>query len=617
MRVKRCVALGKKVKMTIFDVLGLFCGLALFLYGMDAMGDALKKSAGRKLKIILGNLTSNKFKGFLLGLGVTAIIQSSSATTVMVVGFVTSGTMLLSQAVGVILGANVGTAVTAWLTALNSIPGGKESTSFLNFLKPDAWMPILAVIGIGLIMFAKTGKKKDIGAILMGFAVLMVGMTLMSDAVSGLKNDEGFRNLLTMFKNPILGILAGTALTAIVQSSSASVGILQALAIGTGSISFAAAMPIIMGQNIGTCVTAIISSLGANKNGKRAACVHLYFNVIGVILWMGLYGIIGLIIPFDLFGWMSGHMIDAWGIAGIHTIFKLFSVLALFPFTNGLVKLANLTVRGDDKKGDEYTAMLDERLLSTPTVAIERCRQVTFRMAELSADSLKKAMAIVESYDPKIAQEIRVLEDKVDIYEDVLGSYLVKLSARDMTEEESHEVSKLLHMIGDFERISDYSVNISDSAEEIKDKNISFSVNAQKELATIYEAVTEALDITNDAFVNNNFEKAYFVEPLEDVIGKIKETIKHNHVIRLQRNECSIELGFILSDILTTLERAAAHCSNVAGCLIEISHNSLEMHNFTQTQKTGEIYESKVKEYSKKYTVAAKKGDTSKPAAAN
>ncbi len=591
-------------------ILGLLLGLTLFLYGMDVMGDSLKKSAGNKLKVILGNLTSNKFKGFLLGLGVTSIIQSSSATTVMVVGFVTSGTMTLTQAVGVILGANVGTAVTAWLTALNSIGAGDSGISTVaSYLKPDFWMPFLAIAGIALIMFAKTSKQKDIGAILMGFAVLMTGMTLMSDAVSGLKDMPWFKEMLVMFSNPILGILVGTGLTALVQSSSASVGILQALAVGTGTISFATAMPIIMGQNIGTCVTALISAAGANKSGKRAAFVHLYFNIIGVTIWMSLYGIVGLILPalgFDLFAWMSSNMVNAWSIAAIHTVFKIFSVAALMPFTKLLVKLANLTVHGEDKKGDEFTAMLDDRLLDTPTVAIDRCRQVTFKMAELSAESLKKAMSLVGSYDSKKAQKVIALEDKVDIYEDVIGSYLVKLSARDMTEADSNEVSKLLHMIGDFERISDYSVNIVSSAEEINDKNISFSANAQKELATIYAAVTEALDITNDAFINGDFEKAYFIEPLEDVIGKLKETVKHNHVIRLQRNECSIELGFILSDILTTLERAAAHCSNVAGCLIEISHNSLEMHNFTQTQKAGQIYESKVKEYSGKYAVAAK-----------
>ena len=471
--------------MGITDVLSLLCGLALFLFGMGVMGDALKKSAGRKLKTILGNLTSNKFKGFLLGLGVTAIIQSSSATTVMVVGFVTSGTMLLSQAVGVIMGANVGTAVTAWLTALNSIPGGKDAMSWTTWLKPDSWMPILAVIGIGLIMFAKSGKKQDIGNILMGFAVLMIGMSLMSDAVGGLKNDEGFKSILTMFSNPLLGVLAGTLLTAIVQSSSASVGILQALS-STGAISVSAAMPIIMGQNIGTCVTAIISSVSANKSGKRAAFVHLYFNIIGVILWLGLYYLIGWIVSlvgtFDVFGWASGTMVDGWWIAGIHTVFKLFAVAIMFPFTKLLEKLACMTVRGDDKKGDEFTSMLDDRFLVTPSVAIDRARSVTCRMAEISVDAMEKALAIMNNYDSKVCQDIRDEEDKADIYEDVLGSYLVKLSSKDMNAADSHETTKLLHMIGDFERISDHSVNLVESAEEIKDKDIHFSETAVKSL---------------------------------------------------------------------------------------------------------------------------------------
>ena len=455
-------------------LLGLVCGLALFLYGMGVMGDALKKSAGRKLKVILGKLTSNKFKGFLLGLGVTAIIQSSSATTVMVVGFVTSGTMTLGQAVGVILGANVGTAVTAWLTALNSLSGASSKLEFLNVLKPDTWMPILAFFGIALIMFSKKRKMQDVGTILMGFAVLMVGMDLMSGAVKPLAGEQWFKDLLVMFENPILGVLAGTVLTALVQSSSASVGILQAIAVGTGSISYAAAMPIIMGQNIGTCVTAIISSVSANKNGKRAAFVHLYFNVIGVILWLGLYYLVGFILSatnvFELFTLADSNMINAFGIAGIHTVFKLFSVLVLFPFTKYLEKLAVATVRGEDKKGDEFTNMLDDRLMETPTVAIERSREVSCRMAEIAIDGLEKSIDMLTSYDSKQAQVIRDLEDKADIYEDVLGSYLVKLSSKDMSEIDSHEATKLLHMIGDLERISDHSVNIVDSAEEIRDK---------------------------------------------------------------------------------------------------------------------------------------------------
>ncbi len=594
--------------MDIFDILSLLCGLALFLYGMGVMGDALKKSAGRKLKTILGNLTSNKFKGFLLGLGVTAIIQSSSATTVMVVGFVTAGTMQLSQAIGVIMGANVGTAVTAWLTALNSIPGGSDAMAWANWLKPDSWMPILAVIGIGLIMFAKSGKKQDVGTILMGFAVLMIGMSLMSDAVSGLKNDDGFKSILTMFSNPILGVLAGTILTAIVQSSSASVGILQALS-STGAISFSAAMPIIMGQNIGTCVTAIISSVSANKSGKRAAFVHLYFNIIGVILWLGLYYLIGWIIGIigaaDVFGWASSTMVDGWWIAGIHTVFKLFSVLVLFPFTKLLEKLAYMTVRGDDKKGDEFTGMLDDRLLVTPTVAINSARTVTCRMAEISIDAMEKAIKILNNYDSKVCQEIREEEDKADIYEDVLGSYLVKLSSKDMSAVDSHETTKLLHMIGDFERISDHSVNLVESAEEIKDKDIHFSETAVKELNVLYGAVSEIMSITKEAFIENDLKKANSVEPLEQVVDYLKDQIKRNHTIRLQKSECSIELGFILADVLTDFERVADHCSNIAGCLIEMSrHESLDLHNYLhEVRASDKDYADLYKQYMKKYAL--------------
>ena len=484
--------------MSIFDVLTLICGLALFLYGMDVMGDALKKSAGRKLKTILGNLTSNKWKGFLLGLGVTAIIQSSSATTVMVVGFVNSGTMLLSQAIGVIMGANVGTAVTAWITGLNGLGGSAASAAeWLSWLKPSAWMPILALIGICLNMFAKRDKKKDVGNILMGFAILMVGMDMMSGAVSGLKSSSEFQQILLLFKNPLLGILAGTVLTAIVQSSSASVGILQALS-STGAITYSAAMPIIMGQNIGTCVTAMLSSISANKNGKRAALVHLYFNIIGVILWMGLYYLIGWILTstnvFGLFTWAEGTIIDMWGIAGIHTVFKIFSVALLMPVSNLLEKLAMATIKGTDTKGDSFTDMLDDRLLEAPAVAIERCYEVADQMAKLSSRAIRQAITLLGTYDEKVAQEVHDAEDKVDIYEDVLGSYLMKLSARSMTETDSQEVTKLLYMIGDFERISDHAVNIVDSADEIKDKGLQFSDKAIQELSVMYGAINEIIE---------------------------------------------------------------------------------------------------------------------------
>lgn len=596
--------------MGIFEILTLVCGLALFLYGMDVMGDGLKRSAGRKLKTILGNLTSSKFKGFLLGLGVTAIIQSSSATTVMVVGFVNSGTMMLSQAVGVILGANVGTAVTAWLTALNGIEGGADATAWLEWLKPDAWMPILALIGICLIMFGKKSRQKDLGSILMGFAVPMIGMATMSDAVSGLKSSEEFRSILTLFSNPILGILAGTVLTAIVQSSSASVGILQALSV-TGAITYGSAMPIIMGQNIGTCVTALISSFGANKNGKRAAFVHLYFNIIGVVLFVGLYYLLGWILKvagvIDIFDWAGSTTINMWGIALVHTVFKLFSVCVLFPFTKYLEKLAMVTVRGENKKGDEYTDLLDERLLVTPSVALQSCNKVAVQMADLSIRSLKDSLSLFDKFDAKLADKIRENEAKVDLYEDMLGSYLVKLSAHCTNEKDSVELTKLLHMIGDFERISDHSVNIVESAEELRDKDIQFSAQAAEDLAVMKAAVNEILTVTGESFAEGDCEKAFSIEPLEQVIDDLKAQIKLRHTIRLQKNMCSIEHGFVLSDILTNLERVADHCSNVGSCLIEMSrHESLDLHNYLN-EVTADNAEFKImyKGYRAKYCIEA------------
>ena len=594
--------------MGIFEILSLICGLALFLYGMDVMGDGLKRSAGRKLKTILGNLTSNKLKGFLLGLCVTAIIQSSSATTVMVVGFVNSGTMLLGQAIGVIMGANVGTAVTAWLTALNGIEGGADATAWLSYLKPDAWMPILALIGICFIMFAKRDKQKDMGSILMGFAVLMVGMSLMSDAVGGLKENAEFTQILTVFENPILGVLAGMILTAIVQSSSASIGILQALSV-TGAISYSLAIPIVLGQNIGTCVTAMLSSIGANKNGKRTAVAHLYFNVIGVAFWLSMYYLIGFILKttnvFDVFTLAEGTTINMWGIASVHTIFKLLAVLLFTPFTKLLEKLACATVKGDDKKGDEYTDMLDERLLETPSIAIERCKKVACHMAEISVEAFQKSLLLLDSYDEKLAREIQEGEDKADIYEDVLGSYLVKLSSKNMSEQDSVELTKLLHIIGDLERISDHAVNVVESAEEIKDKEIAFSEYAVKELATMKGAVSEILSMTYDVFASGNIEGAQNVEPLEQVIDYLRDQIKLRHTIRLQKNQCSIELGFILTDILTNLERVSDHCSNIASCLIEMSRNeALDLHNYlSEVHKGGEDYDRCYSTYMEKYSL--------------
>lgn len=590
------------------DVLGLICGLALFLFGMDLMGNALKRSAGKRLKRILGELTSNKLKGFLLGLGVTAIIQSSSATTVMVVGFVNSGTMLLSQAVGVIMGANVGTAVTAWITALNGISGGSGALAFLNYLKPDFWMPLLAIFGVILIMASKKQRTKDIATILLGFAVLMVGMTLMSDAVSSLKDNESFTRILTVFSNPILGVLAGTLLTVIVQSSSASIGILQALST-TGAISFSMAIPIILGQNIGTCVTAMISSLGANKNGKRAAFVHLYFNVFGVIIWLSLYYLIAWLLGvcgvFNVLGAAEAASINMWGIAIVHTVFKILNVITFAPFTKFLEKLACLTVRGDDKAGDEYTNMLDERLLDTPTVAIERSRAVASKMASLTAEALKDSVSLLDSYDKKAAEKVREAEERSDIYEDALASYLVKLSSRSMDEADSREVTMLLHMVSDLERIGDHAVNIVEAAEEMQDGDVRFSEAAKEQLSYLYRAVCEIVSITERAFCDADVEIALLVEPLEQVVDDLRDEIRRRHVSRLQKSECTLEHGFLLSEILTNLERVADHCSNIAGCLIEMTaHDSLDIHGYLRrVRASAPEFKESYASFSEKYSL--------------
>jgi phosphate:Na+ symporter len=580
----------------VLDILTLLCGLALFLYGMDVMGDSLKRSAGTKLKMILGKMTSSPIRGFLLGLGVTAVIQSSSATTVMVVGFVNSGTMTLLQSVGVIMGANVGTAVTAWITALSALGGNATDLSWLNWLKPDAWMPVLAVIGICLLMFSKRGRKKDIGSVLLGFAVLMVGMDLMSGAVKDY--GDTLKPIFTMFSNPILGVMAGLILTVIVQSSSASVGILQSLTL-TGAITYGAAIPIIMGQNIGTCVTALISSLGANKNGKRAAMIHLYFNIIGVVIWLLIYYIVNAV--FSLIP--SGDPINAWGVAAVHTIFKILSVLAIAPFYKQLEKLARVTVR--DKK-DESTIVnkLDERLFETPSIAAEQATKVTCEMAEVSISALKKSLALFNSYDVKAADAVRDLEDKADEFEDALGSYLVKLSGCDLNQQDAIQITKLLHIIGDLERISDHAVNIVESAEEMNDKKISFSQQASKEMKVMESALQEILDITYGSLINNDIKLAVEVEPIEEVIDEIRDQIKFNHVIRLQKSECTIEHGFVLSDLLNNFERVSDHCSNIAGCVIEISKlGNLDMHKYTTEVAESIEFKQKVAYYKQKYSL--------------
>ena len=585
--------------MTIFDVLQVVCGLALFLYGMSVMSDGLKKSAGSRLKSILGRMTSNPVKGFLLGVGITAVVQSSSATTVMIVGFVNSGTMTLAQSVSVIMGANVGAAATYWLTALSALGGGLGSLSTaVEWLKPSSWMPILAIVGAGIRMFSKRGKSRDIATILLGFSVLMVGMDLMSSGAGVLEENEGFREAMVLFENPLFGMLAGIVITAAVQSSAASVGILQSLAM-TGAISVGAAIPIILGQNIGTCITAMLSSIGAGKDAKRSAFIHLYFNVIGGIFYLALYWILSSLIEIPF---LSGA-IDAFGIAGVHTVFKFLYVALLAPFSQLLVRLAEATVR--DKGSDKATVnLLDERLMNTPAVAVNRATEVTGNMAQLAVEGLQKSMALIDAYDAKTAAEVREMEEKVDLYEDGIGTYLVKLSSFNTGVSDSHQITKLLHLIGDFERISDHSVNIVESAEEMAEKKIVFSAEANRELSVLRAAVSEILDLAYRSFLYNDLRTALEVEPLEQVVDDLREQIKRNHILRLQKSECTMEHGFVLSDLLTNFERVSDHCSNIAGCVLEIQHDELDMHRYLEQMKEGSPeFDRMYKEFSEKYAL--------------
>lgn len=589
--------------MDIFNLLSLLGGLAMFLYGMDLMGKALEKKAGGKLKNILATFTSNKFKGFLLGLAVTAVIQSSSATTVMVVGFVNSGLMTLGQAVGVIMGANLGTCVTSWILSLTGISGG--DIFWLQLLKPDSFTPVFAFVAIiMLVAFKNNSKKQDTATIFMGFAILMYGMEFMSSAVSGLKDVPEFTEILLFFSNPIMGVLVGLVLTAIIQSSSASVGILQALSI-TGRVSYATAIPIIMGQHIGTCITALISSFGANKNAKRAAVVHLLFNVIGTVLCIGIYLIVTAAVDLSE---VIESPVTPLSVAVIHTSTILLSILVEFPLSKYLEKLAGLIVRDDKNPKDEVFALLDERLLSTPSIAIERSRTVAVKMARVSAESIKDSFKLIFEYDEKLAQSVRDAEEKVDKYEDSLGTYLVKVSSKSMSEADSHEVSKLLHMIGDFERISDHAVNMVESAEEIHSKGLSFSPAAKNEIMAMMDAVSEIIGLSLEAFENNDLVKATQVEPLEQVVDSLKLQLKSAHVNRLRKNECTIEMGFVLSDLLTNLERVSDHCSNIAVCLIEIAHDSFDMHEYIQSLKEehGGQFKKTFEYYLEKYSIKEK-----------
>ena len=581
--------------MTIFDVLALIGGLCLFLFGMNVMGDGLERRAGNGLKALLGKLTNSKIRGFLTGIGVTAVIQSSSATTVMVVGFVNSKVMTLKQSIGVIMGANIGTTVTAWILSLGGI---SSDNIIIKLLKPTSFSPILALIGIAFTMFAKSSKKKDIGTILLGFATLMFGMDAMSSAVSGLADVPEFQNLFLMFKNPILGVLVGAVVTAVIQSSSASVGILQALS-ATGAISYAAAIPIIMGQNIGTCVTAMLSSFGTNKNAKRAALVHLSFNIIGTVIWLSVFSILSAILTPAILSESASYF----GIAVCHSVFNILCTALLLPASSLLEKLAYKLV--PETKAAEKTVELDERLLATPTIALAQCGRVASKMASVAVEGFMLSIKASDEYTDEIAEKIRAIEDETDHYEDILGTYLTKLSKSQVSDNDGATVSKLLKAIGDFERISDHAVNILESIEELREKEIEFSDSARAELNLLSRAVEEILDYTERAFVNDDAEIALEVEPLEEVVDNLKSALRNTHIVRLKGGECTVEAGFIWSDLLTNFERVSDHCSNIAVGVIDAQDNTMNAHEALRMIKQQDPhYEEKLQKYMDKYALS-------------
>ena len=579
----------------IFDALALIGGLCLFLFGMNVMGDGLERRAGNSLKALLGKLTDNKFKGFLTGMGVTAVIQSSSATTVMVVGFVNSKVMTLKQSIGIIMGANIGTTVTSWLLSLGGI---SSDNIIMKLLKPMSFTPILALIGIGFTMFSKSSKKKDIGTILLGFATLMFGMDAMSDAVKGLAGVPEFQNLFLAFSNPILGVLIGALVTAIIQSSSASVGILQALSV-TGAVSYGAAVPIIMGQNIGTCVTAMLSSFGATKNAKRASFIHLLFNVLGTAIWLSVFCLVSLIIKPLILSESASYF----GIAICHTIFNVLCTAVLLPASSLLEKLAYKLV--PEGKTPEKAVELDERLLATPPIAVEQSSHLASKMAIEAFEGFRLSIQSITDYTPEIAERIREIEDYTDHYEDIIGTYLTKLSNHQVSDEDSALITKLLKAIGDFERISDHAVNVLESVEELREKGIEFSNAAKEEFAMLCAATSEILTLTETAYINNDLALAYDVEPLEEVVDNLKTLLRNNHIVRLRDGSCTVETGFIWSDLITNFERVSDHCSNVAVGIIDISEHTMNAHEVIKTLKVGNAhYNEKYTEYLDKYSVA-------------
>lgn len=589
--------------MDIFDVLSMVGGLALFLYGMHIMGDALAKMSGGKLEKVLERLTSNKWSAVLLGAGVTAVIQSSGATTVMVVGFVNSGIMKLNQAVGIIMGANIGTTATSWLLSLSGIDGG---SFFLQMLKPTSFTPILAVIGAILVVFCKSEKKHNIGTILLGFAILMYGMTAMSSAVEPLKDVPQFTQILTKFENPLLGVIAGFALTTIMQSSSVSVGILQALC-STGAVSYALALPIIMGQNIGSCTTAMISSVGASKDAKRAAAVHFYFNVIGTVVFMLVFYISNAFVHYAFLPQAANEV----GIATIHSIFNIAATIVLLPLSGFLEFLAVKTIKDDDEEEDELSKhdkvlqLLDPVFLERPGFAIMQCQKVASEMAELSMKSVGRAVGLLTAYDEEIEERIRKEEDTVDKYEDQLGTYLLRLSTKDLSKEDGHRLSLMLHSLGDIERISDLAVNILLAVEQMHKKELIFSKKAMDELAVYSKALKDILSMTVDAFEQNDRYKAALVQPLEELMDDMNKELKKRHVKRLRKGKCTIELGLSLSDISDTYERISDHCSNIATCVIQVEDDELDAHEHRKEVKEQDAkwYDEQYRAYEQKYAL--------------
>ena len=582
--------------MDIFSFINLFGGLALFLFGMNTMSDGLEKLAGGKLESILKRMTSNPLKSLLLGAGITAVIQSSSAVTVMLVGLVNSGIMELSGSVGIIMGSNVGTTITAWMLSLVGI---ESDNIFIKLLKPSSFSPILALIGVVMTMMAKSNKKKDVGYILIGFAVLMYGMEFMSDAVEPLKDMPEFTSILTAFTNPFLGILTGMVLTAIIQSSSASVGILQALSL-TGSITYGMALPIIMGQNIGTCVTSLISSIGVSKNAKKVAVVHISFNLIGTIIFTAIYCVAHYMIELPILA----QAITPVNIAIIHSIFNISTTIILLPFSKVLVTIANTVIKETEEEPEKQIAFLDERLLKTPSIALQELTNLAYQMADVTKISICEAMELLFDYDEEKGKHVKDLETEVDIYEDKLGSYLIRMSAHELSDEDSAQVSKLLHAIGDLERISDHAVNIMEAGKEMKEKGLQISDQGIKEIKIASQAIYEILGISIDAFKNNDLELAYKVEPLEECVDDLIDGIKMSHINRLKDGHCTIEHGFVLSDILTNYERVSDHCSNLGVAIIELSKGLFDAHAYADSKvKDDPEFKRLYEEYTAKYAL--------------